>query len=286
MKGAARTAAFVVAGVLVLLMLLGAASRVPTGPILSVSLHPVGWPTPIASWLPSTVVQTVPIPTGSARTLATVPDGTNPTPATANLLVGEATYVVPVPNAQVSQWYQTAYARRGWKLMESGSFGNVYSGIISRMMAFSPSLTDNRLTVNVLWTPDGRGASMVEYWITKVVLPPKPASAFLPSNIVKVVLHPIYAPGRSGITRTVTDHAWIARLVHLINALPTSADGVSFGCSPAGGVGMTLFTAAGGAIHATAYCDTITVSGTGLSDTHLAVEKMVEALFSPPTFSR
>lgn len=283
MKRRMRTAAIAAAGALAV-VLLGAATEVPTGSTVSVPMHQRAWPAPIAGWVPSAAREALPIPPGSTRSLVPLASAIDPMPGALHVLVGQATYVVPLASTDVARWYARAFARRGWRMVGSGSYGNTHSGTLSPMEAFSPSRHNTRLTINVSWAPQGSGHSLVQYWITHVLLPRKPSSARLPPDIVKVVAHPIYSPGHGALARTVTNARWIARLVGRINGLATAPGGVSHGCSPFGGVGLVLYPASGAAIHVTAYCYTITVRGTGLTDTNFAVEKMAEALFVRGTF--
>lgn len=283
MKRRIRTAAIAAAGVLAV-VLMGAATEARTGSTVSVPMHPSSWPAPVASWVPSAAMESLPIPPGSTRSLVPFASAIDPMPGALHVLVGQATYVVPVASTEVARWYARAFGRLGWRAVGSGSYGNAHSGTLSQMEAFSPSRRNSRMTANISWAPHGQGHSVVQYWVTHVLLPPKPTSARLPQDMVKVVAHPIYSPGHGAMARTVTNAAWIARLVQRINGLPTAPGGVSHGCPPFGGVGLVLYPATGAAIHVTAYCDTITVRGTGLTDTNFAVEKMAEALFPRSTF--
>lgn len=264
------------------LVVLGGSSFLPPGSTVYVALHPGWWPTPAVAWAPSTMTTGVPVPPGARKSVAAFPLPIDPLPGAAHVMVGEAEYRVPMASG-VGAWYDRAFARRDWASSGSAQSGNA-SGIASQMESFTPSLHATGLTVNVSWAPDGAGSSLVQYWITDVLFPPRPASAHLPSNIVKVVLHPIDNVSARSLSRTETNPAWIERLVRLVNALPTSPGGVSFGCPPTGGVALTLYPQNGPPIALTASCYTVAVKGTLLADSHFAVGKMVEAQFPASTF--
>ena len=264
------------------LVVLGGSSFLPPGSTVYVALHPSWWPAPAVAWAPSTMTTGVPVPPGAVKSVAAFPLPIDPLPGAAHVMVGEAEYRVPMASG-VGAWYERAFARRDWVSSGSAQSGNAL-GIASQMASFTPSLKAPWLTVNVSWAPDGAQASLVQYWVTDVLLPPRPASAHLPGDIVKVVLHPMDNVAARSLSRTETHPAWIERLVRLVNALPTSPGGVSFGCPPTGGVALTAYPQHGRPIAITAYCATVTLDGTQLADTHFAVEKMAEALFPASVF--
>lgn len=276
-KGVAIAATLVAA-----MALLAGASLLPPGSSVDVAMHPSWWPTPAAAWVPSALTAAVPVPAGAVKSFAPFPMAIDPVPSAAHVMVGEAEYRVPMPSL-VGAWYDRAFARLGWASSGSAQSGNA-SGIASQMVSFTPSLKAPWRTVNVSWAPDGARSSLVQYWITDGLLPPRPASAHLPSNIVKVVLHPIDNFSARSLSRTETNPAWIERLVRLVNALPTSAGGVNFGCPPFGGVALTLYPQSGPPIALAASCYTVAVKGTVLADVHFAVEKMAEAQFPASAF--
>lgn len=257
--------------------------KTPKGYAIRLALHPNS-AGPVPSWYPPLPTLTVPIPKGSVGTLAPFPRNgqSEPLPGAPHELQAQGEYRVPM-DQQVGAWFAKAFAEWGYKWAGSSTTSMDWGAVIAgQSTSFSPA-NNPYLTVTVSWAPSRGRSSLVYYFVSDVLIPPRPASSRVPLDIVKVVVRPV--SGRP-VVRTVMNRGWIHRLVSAINGL-RMAPGYPVGCIEPSGFTLELYTKSGRAIHVSTTCGTVTVEGADLADgTKVSVETIVGSLFPQSVLNR
>lgn len=115
---------------------------------------------------------------------------------------------------------KSAFVQRGFDQTGSGRGGNLKTGVYAESLQFSkPTEPAARsLQVTVSFQSAGSQRTLVEYWVTDLVLPPRPPSSRVEGTVSRIEVA-ITHNGKTAPSRTLTSPSAISRIVAAVNAL-------------------------------------------------------------------
>ncbi|EPZ50922.1 MULTISPECIES: hypothetical protein [Alicyclobacillus] len=197
----------------------------------------------------SPVTLTLPFISSLKPSTQAFPDANHSIPVEDYVQTGSAEYTIEAPMDSVEAWYKQAFPAQGYHQVGSGQTGNFKTGTYSESLIFAPTSQQSMdpLSVTVSFEPIDNGQTLVDYWVSDVVLPPRPQDTYLPSNVSEVDVTVTgsatasaansAASGTSGensdnASMKITDATTIQKLVAAINGLTNVAsEGVSSGAT-------------------------------------------------------
>lgn len=161
-----------------------------------------------------------------AQPVNPVPDiGDSGTPLNADVVDGTLHFQSQDSEDEILSWYTQQLGQLGYHRGGRGEMGQ-----IGKPASYFYDFTDiNATTVAPLQAPDiqlgfapddGQGITRFKLKVLFIVTPERPRNTYLPEDIVRVVLTD------GSTTQTVTDKAWIQRVVTLFNALQVSTPSI------------------------------------------------------------
>lgn len=199
-------------------------------PSATLTMHQVLGQSTDAAWLPKTLTLALPLPAGAAPTHRHLEDFGGSYPLANWVLAGpSATFLVPMSAAEAGMWFRDALAAIGYQSSGVGSAGGP-TGVYWNAIVAVPN-SQSPVSIWVGWKGVSRNESLVQYYASEAVRPPRPPSSRVPTNIVRVVVYPRFTVRAvHGTKRVVTRNEWIQRFVALINSEPESYGGLDLGC--------------------------------------------------------
>ncbi|GEO26560.1 hypothetical protein AAC03nite_23450 [Alicyclobacillus acidoterrestris] len=136
----------------------------------------------------SPVTLTLPFISSLQSSTQAFPEANHDVPVEDYVQTGSAEYTIQAPMDSVEAWYKQAFPTQGYHQVGSGQTGNFKTGTYSESLIFAPTSQQSvdPLSVTVSFEPIDNGQTLVDYWVTDVVLPPRPQDTYLPSNISEV----------------------------------------------------------------------------------------------------
>lgn len=176
---------------------------------------------PIAPAAPVTVV--LPLPSHAVATTRRFPMGGGSIPMEDFVQTGHATYIVNGNLEDIEQGYLSALKHAGFLDSGNGQMDNFKTGLHIDTMSFQPThaVYNQQLQVNMDFMSLAGGKTLVEYNVTDVVLPARPQSSYLPTDMTQVKITIDHEGPTNDVIwqHLITNQAVIARLVHAVNAL-------------------------------------------------------------------
>jgi len=146
---------------------------------------------------------------------------------------GRSNYTVNQPIAAVEYWFKAAYTAQGFSRTGSGSFNDIKTGDYVESTVYSPlqqlRVSGQQETVAMSYQALGPTKTEVEYFVSDIVVPARPASSQIPFNAVSVtVTVNTTTSGQTAsqpttTTMTMTNRTDIAKLTAAVNALTNIA---------------------------------------------------------------
>jgi hypothetical protein len=190
------------------------------------------------------------------------------TPASWYLRTAKADYIVNTGSANLETWYTQHMEDIGYQLFGGASVGNLKTGVGSQGSIFKPiqQSQGNSLEVDLSFQ-DFKGQTLLEYWATDVVVPPRPATNFIPGDVTEI-------DGSIGVCGTkvtqytvhITDGTKIQSIVSAINSLHQVISGVFNEPMVWGTAELIFHTSSGEEIPVNIDTCTASVNGVGLYD--------------------
>ncbi|MDB4894221.1 MAG: hypothetical protein JWN15_483 [Firmicutes bacterium] len=274
---------FVLAALIGVLALGGALAAQPaTSGFVTLSLEPAAAVSgePVPPDMPAGKVSvSLPLYPGAMPTDQPFQQPFEMTPASPYLKAARARYVVPGTPATVEAWYRQKLPASGFPESGSGSTGG--RGVVAATGVDFVSQQDSSLHVILSFQEGHGGTTLLQYWVTDVAVPARPAESGLPADTVRVeISYRPWQPQSPMMTRTITDPATVGRLVQLINGLQRDNRGVH-GCLEDHGQGAVMtFLATSGASKSVEFrpaCSSVRVGDVALYDKQLNVWNAVVA---------
>lgn len=75
-----------------------------------------------------------------------------------------------------------------WPLLGTGSAGNVNQSTTETDLSFGVQPGENGVAVTVDLYPLGSSRTLMEYWVTDLLVPPGPAASMIPPNVSRVAV--------------------------------------------------------------------------------------------------
>jgi hypothetical protein len=163
-------------------------------------------------------------------------------PATPYLQTAVAEYDVAAGEDRVEVWYQQRFLACGYGVSGSGTASQ--SGSEISFGYWFVSTYDPHQSVSIAFEPDGAGGTLIVYLAEAVVLPPRPADSYLPTDMTRVKVTFTYrdiSGGLETIHRTLVKPWQLKRLVRAVNALTDVASGPR-ACAAEGPLATLVFT--------------------------------------------
>ncbi len=129
---------------------------------------------------------------------------------------GKIEYMVPAPLTTVEGWYKQAFKNSGY----------VGGGAVS-MLSFSPQNQPpyQNVTVEISFKTDPNNQTLVAYWVTDDVLPLRPSSSYVPTDVESVNISMATSSNTNAplqnTTVTILKPTIIKNLIQAINSLTT-----------------------------------------------------------------
>jgi hypothetical protein len=172
----------------------------------------------------------------------------------------------------------------GYQQAGSATVGNVKTGVSTQGLIFKPvqQPQGHCLEIDLSFQDCGEGQTLLEYWATDVVVPPRPATSFLPGNVAEI-------DGSMTVLGTKITHfkvhitgiTQIQSLVSAINSLQQIDQGISAGPIMIWGTaGLIFHTSTGEEIPVNIDNAGASVNGVGLQDHGGTVWKVLEKIYS------
>ena len=206
------------------------------------------------------------------------------TPGSWYVRVAKADYITSTGQANLDAWYVRHMNGSGYQQAGSATVGNVKTGVSTQGLIFKPvqQPQGHCLEIDLSFQDCGEGQTLLEYWATDVVVPPRPATSFLPGNVAEI-------DGSMTVLGTKITHfkvhitgiTQIQSLVSAINSLQQIDQGISAGPIMIWGTaGLIFHTSTGEEIPVNIDNAGASVNGVGLQDHGGTVWKVLEKIYS------
>ncbi len=196
--------------------------------------------------------------------------------------VAKADYITSTAPTNLEGWYVQHMNDLGYQQAGGARVGNrsvSTQGIIFKPVQQPPG---NTLEVDLSFQDFGQGQTLLEYWVTDLVVPPRPATNFLPGDVTAIDgSMTVYGTKITQLKVHITDITKIQSLVSAINSLQQVIQGVNPGGPMIWGTAELIFhTSTGEEIPVNIDTDSVSVNGVGLQDYEGTVWKVLETIFS------
>ena len=195
-------------------------------------INPFGQPAPLAVAPVSPVSITLPV--NPAFQTSNTPFGMdlNSVPGENYLQTGKMEYVTKNSLASAERWMAQAFAKLGYKEVGTSSTGDYKTGYSSEALVFAPK-TEPRTTqleVQVNFRTTKSNETLMEYFVTDVVLPPRPVSSLIHGQVSSVAVT-VTKNWKTTTHTTITNTTSIQSIVKAVNALQLISP---YGVNPGG----------------------------------------------------
>lgn len=178
-----------------------------------------------APTVPPVSPTTVTLPINNSLQPSTLSIGDRSTPMEDYVESGSADYIANASIGSAETWYRQVFSAQGYQLTGTSQGGNFKTGTYSESLMYSPKTqpANQQLSVTISFEGLNNGQTLIEYWVTNVLLPPRPSSTLIENNVtsVRITLNS-FGPNTSNPTvqtSTVTNPQSITNLVNAINSL-------------------------------------------------------------------
>jgi hypothetical protein len=163
-------------------------------------------------------------------------------PGSPYLATAKTVYILPADMATSEAWYKKYIESAGYKNNGSGALNNLKTGEHSESLRFAPDAkSDLQIQLSFEKTPDGK--TLLEYWITDILTPPRLADTQISSPVerVEVTYKPnAQHPTNQTFSRTITNSEIITSWVKEFNSLPRDTRGAHGGVFNNGHADLTF----------------------------------------------
>lgn len=238
---------------------------------------------PVVPLIIGTTGVTLPLYPNAISTSQQFPMSFEETPGSWYVRVAKADYITSTGQANLDAWYVRHMNGSGYQQAGNAIVGNVKTGVYAQGLIFKPvqQPQGHYLEVDLSFQDFGKGQTLLEYWMTDLVVPPRPASSFIPSDVneidgsmtvlgTKITQIKVHL---AGITQ-------IQSLVSAINSLQKIDQGVNPGGPMIWGTAELIFhTSTGEEIPVNIDNTEASVNGVGLQDYGGTVWKVLEKIY-------
>lgn len=130
----------------------------------------------------------LPLYPGSEATSRRLPYPVDPTVGNPYVLTGLSRFVVPASASKLTAWAQREFPRHGMPLMSTGTAGNIYQSTTETDLSFGVAPGADGLTVTVDLSSLNPTHTLLEYYVTDLVVPPRPTSSMVPADLLRAVV--------------------------------------------------------------------------------------------------
>jgi hypothetical protein len=205
------------------------------------------------------------------------------TPGSWYVRVAKAVYLTSTGLTNLEAWYVQHMNDLGYQQAGSGTTGNVKTGVSTQGLVFQPvqQPQGHNLRVDLSFQDCGKGQTLLEYWVTDLVVPPRPATNFLPGDVAEIDgSMTVYGTKVTQLKVYITDIKKIQSLVSAINSLQQVIQGVHPGPMIWGTAELIFHTSTGEEMPVNIDTDSVSVNGVGLQDYEGTVWKALERIYS------
>ena len=182
----------------------------------------------------------------------------------------KAVYVIPFDVSHAEAWYLMRMGNAGYHQTGSGSTGNFKTGEFVQGYVFQPIHQPNghQIAVDLSFKTLSSGKTLMEYWATDNVVPPRPTSNFLPIDVKRIAgKMTVYGTKVTQTKVDITNSNRIQTIVKAANSLHNIVEGINPGGPMIWGIAqLTFYTAAGKSISVGVDTNSVNIAGLGLED--------------------
>jgi hypothetical protein len=205
------------------------------------------------------------------------------TPGSWYVRAAKADYITGTGLTNLEAWYVQHMNDLGFQQAGGATTGNVKTGVSTQGLIFKPvqQPQGNTLEVDLSFQDLGKGQTLLEYWVTDLVVPPRPATNFIPGDVTEIDgSMTVYGTKITQLKVHITDITKIQSLVSASNSLNQVIQGVNPGGPMIWGTAELIFhTSAGEEIPVNIDTDSVSVNGVGLQDYGGTVWKVLASIY-------
>jgi hypothetical protein len=198
------------------------------------------------------------------------------------LRTAKADYIVNMGYVNLDAWYVQHMQDFGYQQFGGGEVGDMKTGAFSFGTIFKPIQQSQGHSIEVdLSFQDFRGQTLLEYWVTDVVAPPRPDASLIPGDVTEIDgSMTVYGTKVTQYKVHITDITKIQSLVSASNSLQQVIQGVNPGGPSIWGTAELVFqTSTGEEIPVNIDTDSVSVNGVGLQDYEGTVWKVLAGIY-------
>jgi hypothetical protein len=204
------------------------------------------------------------------------------TPGSWYVRVAKADYITSTGLTNLEAWYVQHMNDLGYQQDGNATTGNLKTGVSTQGIIFKPNQQPQGHSIEVdLSFQYFKGQTLLEYWVTDLVVPPRPATNFIPGDVTEIDGSiTVYGTKVTQLKVHITDITKIQSLVSASNSLNQVIQGVNPGGPMIWGTAELVFhTSAGEEIPVDIDTDSVSVNGVGLQDYGGTVWKVLASIY-------
>ena len=204
------------------------------------------------------------------------------TPGSWYVRVAKADYITSTGLTNLEAWYVQHMNDLGYQQDGNATTGNLKTGVSTQGIIFKPNQQPQGHSIEVdLSFQYFKGQTLLEYWVTDLVVPPRPATNFIPGDVAEIDGSiTVYGTKVTQLKVHITDITKIQSLVSASNSLNQVIQGVNPGGPMIWGTAELVFhTSAGEEIPVNIDTDSVSVNGVGLQDYGGTVWKVLASIY-------
>ena len=204
------------------------------------------------------------------------------TPGSWYVRVAKADYITSTGLTNLEAWYVQHMNDLGYQQDGNATTGNLKTGVSTQGIIFKPNQQPQGHSIEVdLSFQYFKGQTLLEYWVTDLVVPPRPATNFIPGDVAEIDGSiTVYGTKVTQLKVHITDITKIQSLVSASNSLNQVIQGVNPGGPMIWGTAELVFhTSAGEEIPVDIDTDSVSVNGVGLQDYGGTVWKVLASIY-------
>jgi outer membrane murein-binding lipoprotein Lpp len=205
------------------------------------------------------------------------------TPGSWYVRVAKADYITSTGLTNLEAWYVQHMNDLGFQQAGGATTGNLKTGVSTQGVIFKPNQQPqgHSIEVDLSFQYFSKGQTLLEYWVTDLVVPPRPATNFIPGDVAEIDGSiTVYGTKVTQLKVHITDITKIQSLVSASNSLNQVIQGVNPGGPMIWGTAELVFhTSAGEEIPVDIDTDSVSVNGVGLQDYGGTVWKVLASIY-------
>gem|GEM_PF-2825655 len=199
------------------------------------------------------------------------------------LRTAKADYIASTGLTNLEAWYVQHMNDLGFQQDGNATTGNLKTGVSTQGVIFKPirQPQGHTLEVDLSFQDFGKGQTLLEYWVTDLVVPPRPATNFIPGDVTEIDGSiTVYGTKVTQYKVHITDITKIQSLLSASNSLQQVIQGVNPGGPSIWGTAELVFqTSTGEEIPVNIDTDSVSVNGVGLQDYEGTVWKVLAGIY-------